>query len=188
MAVDEESGSGHEAGIHAHGIPGVELDEDEAVPGGAIPFGFRSQFAKETLFELEDFDHPVGGDERLGGGGVDVGKEDVLEFVSSGRQDGGALVDFGGIEEVEDGEMLDGENLVHTFNAEAAFAIEEIRDMGLFESGLLGEAKAGQFARFDALPQDFTKIILQDFELHGRSIAPACERTLEWTSHGRHTL
>jgi hypothetical protein len=31
--------------------------------------------------------------------------------------------------------------------------------------------KAGQFAGLDAFPEDFTKIILQDFESHGRSIA-----------------
>jgi hypothetical protein len=32
--------------------------------------------------------------------------------------------------------------------------------------------EAGQFACFDAIPEDLAKIILQDFELHGRSIAP----------------
>ena len=44
--------------------------------------------------------------------------------------------------------------------------------MSLFESGLLGQAKPGEFACFDAVPKNFTKIFLQDFELHGRSIAP----------------
>jgi hypothetical protein len=38
--------------------------------------------------------------------------------------------------------------------------------MRLLESGLLGEAKAGEFAVFDALPEDFAKVILQDLELH----------------------
>ena len=40
--------------------------------------------------------------------------------------------------------------------------------MGLPESGLLGQAEAGQFAGCNAIPQDVTKILLQDFELHGR--------------------
>ena len=63
--------------------------------------------------------------------------------------------------------MLDGEDGVHAFEAEAAFAVEEIGDVGLLESGLLGEPESGEFACFDALPEYFAEIILQDFELHG---------------------
>lgn len=44
--------------------------------------------------------------------------------------------------------------------------------MGLFESSLLSEFEAGQFARFNSVPEDSAEAILQDFELHGRSIAP----------------
>ena len=64
--------------------------------------------------------------------------------------------------------MLDGEDFVHAFEAETAFLVEKIGDVGLFESGLLGQPKAGQFACFDALPKDRPQIILQDFELHRR--------------------
>ena len=61
--------------------------------------------------------------------------------------------------------------LVHAFKAETALTIEEIGDMGLFESSLLGEPESGKFTCFDALPEDFTEVLLQYFELHGRSIA-----------------
>ena len=69
--------------------------------------------------------------------------------------------------------MLDLKDFVHAFKAESAFAVEEVGDVSLLESGLPGEAKPGELARFDTVPQDLTEIILQDFELHGRSIAPA---------------
>ncbi len=38
--------------------------------------------------------------------------------------------------------------------------------MGLLESSLLGQSKAGKLACFDTIPEDLTKIILQDFEPH----------------------
>ena len=38
--------------------------------------------------------------------------------------------------------------------------------MGLLESGLLGETKAGKLSTFDALHNDFTKVLLQGLELH----------------------
>ena len=62
--------------------------------------------------------------------------------------------------------MLDLEDLVHALDAEAAFAVEEIGDVGLFESGLLGEAESGEFTCLNAVPKDFTEIVLQGLELH----------------------
>ena len=76
------------------------------------------------------------------------------------------LVDFGGIEQVEDGAVLDLEDLVHALDAEAALAVEEIGDVGLFESGLLGQSQPRQFTYFDAIPEDFPESVLQDLELH----------------------
>ncbi len=105
-----------------------------------------------------------------------IGEHDVFEFVVAGGQDGGTLVDFGRIEQVEDGKMLYGEDFVHAFEAEATLPVEKVGDVGLFKSGLLGEPESGQFTCFDALPEDLAKIILQDFELHGRSIAPVYSR------------
>ena len=173
MSVEQERGSGHEAGIHACSVFGIHLDEDEALPGGAVAFHFGLQLAQEGFFEFQDFFNVHAGDEGLGGGGRGGGEDDVFEFVAAGGQDGGAFADFGGVEQVEHGKALNGENFIHAFDAETALLVEEVGDMSLLESGLLGQVQAGQFAGFDALPKDFAKIILQDFELHGRSIAPA---------------
>jgi hypothetical protein len=187
MAVDQERGSGHEARIHGHGFlgvgpgtesgiepsvepgvgPSVELDEYETLPAGAIAFGVGFQLVQKAFLELEDFFDVHAGDKRLGSSDESVGEHNVFEFVIARGQDGGALVDFGGIEQVEHGKMLHGKNFVHAFEAEAALAVEEVGDVGLLESGLLGEEQAAEFACFDALPEQLAEIILQDFELHG---------------------
>lgn len=62
--------------------------------------------------------------------------------------------------------MLDGKDFVHAFEAEAALAVKEVGDVGLLESGLLGEAKAGELSAIDALQKDFTEVLLQGLELH----------------------
>ena len=57
-------------------------------------------------------------------------------------------------------------------------AVDEERGSGL-KAGLHGvgftgiEAESGKFTCFDALPEGFTEILLQHFELHGRSQAPS---------------
>ena len=152
MSVDQQSGAGHETWVCGQGIFGVQLDEDKAVPGGAVPLRLGLELAEECFLELEDVGDPIGGNERGSGGGGRIGEQDVFEFVGTGRQDGGALVDFRGIEQVENGEALDGEDLVHAFDTESALAVEEVGDVGLLESGLLGKPKAGQFSTFNAFP------------------------------------
>src|SRR5579864_1831725 len=166
MAVDQKRGSGEQAGRHSLGVAGIELDQNEALPVGTGAFRFRLQFVKEGFLELEDVLDMHAGDEGLGGGGGGIGEDDVFEIVGAGGNHGGALVDLGGIEQVEDGEMLDLENLVHALNAEAALAVEEIGDVGLFESGLLGQAESRKFTCFNAIPKDFSEIVLQGLELH----------------------
>ena len=165
MAVEEQRGPGQETGKHAGGVPGIELDEDEASPVGTIAFGFGLELAEEGLLEFQGLEHAVGSDEGVDGGGG-FGKQDVFELVGAGGDDGGAFVDFGGIEQVEDGEMLNGEDFVHTLEAETALAIEEVGDVGLFESGLLGESESGKFAAIDPFPEDFAEVVLQGLELH----------------------
>lgn len=171
MAVDQERGSGSEAGRHERGLVGVEPDQHEAMPGRAVAFGIGPELVKEGFLELENLLHVHADDEGLGGSGGWIGEDDIFEFVGAGGKDGGAFVDFGRIEEVEDREMLDLKNLIHAFDAEAALAVEEVGDMGLLESGLLGKAEASKFSCFDTVPEDLAEVILQEFELHGRSIA-----------------
>ena len=166
MSVEQQGGPGDEAGRHEGRILGVELNKDEAVPGGTVALGFGLELAEEGLFELEHAEDVVGGDQRSGGGGGGIGDKDVFEFVGAGGQDGGTPVDLGGIEQVKDGKMLNGEDFVHSFEAEAAFAVKEVGDMSLLESSLLSEMESGEFSCCDTFPENFTEIILQNFELH----------------------
>jgi len=166
MSVEQQGGAGGEAGRHGGGVPGIELDQDEAVPGGTVALGIGLELVEKGLLELEGPQNAVGGDQGTGGGSGGVGDEDVLELVGAGRQDGGTLVDGSGIEQIEDGKMLNRKDFVHTFEAEAALAVEEVGDMSLLESGLLRQMESGELPRCDAFQENFTKVILQDFELH----------------------
>ena len=67
--------------------------------------------------------------------------------------------------------MLNRQDFVHALEAETALAIEEIGDVGLFESGLLRQAETGQVTFFDAVPERVTQILLQYSEFHAGSIA-----------------
>ena len=134
MAIEEQRGAGGETRRHVEGLSSVEPYEDKALPGGTVALGLGPQIAKNTLLELENVNDAVGSNPRLDCGGW-IGEQDILELVWAGRQNGGSLVDLGGIEEVEDGEVLDREDFVHAFDAEAALAVEEIGDVGLLESG-----------------------------------------------------
>jgi hypothetical protein len=67
--------------------------------------------------------------------------------------------------------MLNGEDPVHAFEAEAALAIEEVGDVGLLEPGLLGQTEASEIAFVDTLPKSIAEIVLQNSEFHAGSIA-----------------
>src|SRR5579862_9587848 len=131
MAVEQERCSGSEAGGHGQGLFGVQPDEDEALPGGTTAFRLGLELTQKALFELEDLENVHAADQRLASSGRGISENNIFEFVGTGRKNGSALVDFSGIEQVEDGKVLDGEDLVHAFNTETAFAVEEVGDVGL---------------------------------------------------------
>lgn len=86
MAIDEESGAGQKTGVHAHPFASIRFDNHETFPLIAIAFGFSLQFLQEIFLEFQDFFDIHAGNERMGGGDVAVGEEDVLELVVAGRQ------------------------------------------------------------------------------------------------------
>src|SRR5579863_3524412 len=139
MAIDQERCAGSKAGVHSRGFAGVEFDQDEALPSGTVAFRVGANVVKKGLLELEDFFDMHADDQRLGSGCMGIRENDVLELVCAWGKDGGALVDFGGIEQVENREVLDLQDFIHAFKAESTFAIEEVGDMSLFESSLLGQ-------------------------------------------------
>ena len=166
MSVDQERGSGGKAGRHGLCVAGILPDQDKPLPGGTVAFGFGPELVEEGFLEFQDFLHVHTDDAGFSRGGGAIGEDYVFEVVAAGRKDGGALVDLGGIEQVEDGEVLDVEDLVHALDGEAALAVEEVGDVGLFEAGLLGEAVSGKFSCLNSLQKDFSEVILQGLELH----------------------
>ena len=108
----------------------------------------------------------------LRGGDGSVSEQHVLELIIAGRRDGSAAVDLRGIEQVEDGKALGRHNLVHPIETQAAFRVQEIGDMGLLESGLLGQTQTAQFARVNPLPQYLLEIFRKARNFMARSIAP----------------
>jgi len=137
MAVYQERGSGGKARGHGLDVGRIEFDQDEALPSGVVALGVGPELVKEGLLELEKFFHVHASDQGLGGGDGGVGQGYVFEVVGTGRQDGGTFIDLGGVEKIENGEVLNLKNLVHAFEAESALAVEEVGDVRLFESGLL---------------------------------------------------
>lgn len=123
VAVEENASAGQETGIHAHAFAGAGLDEDETLPGGAAAV-HGGLLALEKLFaHFEHGEQVLAGEARLEGGGVGVHQGDVFKFILAGRNDGGITVDFVGIEQIEDGKMLHGEDAVEGAEAQASFRI-----------------------------------------------------------------
>ena len=69
-----------------------------------------------------------------------------------------------------DGDVLGCEDAVEAFEGEGAFAVEEVGDVGLLESCLVGEARAGEGSAFDAAEELDAKEFVQVLEVHGRRV------------------
>ncbi len=59
-----------------------------------------------------------------------------------------------------------GEDAVEAFEGERAFAVEEIRDVGLLEAGLLGEPRTSEGAAFDAAKEFKAKEFVKVLKVH----------------------
>jgi len=170
MTIDQNGGAREEARIHAHAFAGICFDEDKTFPCTAATLGFGAEISQKRFLELQYVFHIHAHDDRFGSCDRAIDQHNGLKFVFTRRNDAGALVDFCGIEEVEDRKVLNFENLVHAFQAEPALAVEKVGDVSLLKSGLLGQAQAGYFAFLDALPQGFAEVFLESFKFHPASI------------------
>src|SRR5579862_2070009 len=126
MAVDQEKGAGSQARVHCKGFAGIELDQHEALPIGAVCMTFRLDAVEKRLPELKNILHVHADNKRLGGGHEGVGEDNIFELVGAGGKDRGTFVDFRRIEEIEDRKVLNLEDFVHAFKAKAAFPVEEV--------------------------------------------------------------
>src|ERR1700722_9208580 len=151
MAIDEKGSAGQKARVHAHAFAAVDSDEHEALPLFAFALDFRFKFLEKAFFEFQDFSYIHARNEGMSGCDGSVGEENVLEIVVAGRNDGGALVDLSGIEQIQNGEMLNRQDSIHAFETKATLAVQEIGDVSLFESGLLSQTAAGQISFIDAI-------------------------------------
>jgi hypothetical protein len=131
VAVEDGDGSGGDEGIHGGGLLGVGADGEEALPVGMAGGGAGTVVVQAGGGDLDGFDDRCGGDAGLvhGGGGGDY-RDDLYGFTGLG---GDGRVGGGEVERqnLVDGEVLRGEDAVETFKGERAFAVEEVRDMGL---------------------------------------------------------
>jgi len=142
VTIDEYGGARQEAGVHAHTFAGVDLQKDKAFPALAGSVDFRAETTQESCLELQYILHVHAHNEGLGSGDVTVDQENILKLIPRGRHNAGAHVDVGRIKEVEDGEMLYFEHLVHTLEAQTPFAIKEIGDVSLLVAGLRSQTEA----------------------------------------------
>lgn len=171
VAIDEERGAGEKTGIHAHAFASVGPDEHKTLPARTITFDVRFQLLKKTFLEFHDVLDVHADEKRMRSGHSSISDKNILKFVIAGRQNRSALVHLRGVKQVQDREMLDGQDAIHAFEAESALAIQKIGDVSLFEAGLLCQAETSEIAFFNPLPKSIAKIFLQNSEFHWGSIA-----------------
>jgi len=172
MAINEDGCTWNSSGEHAVAFACVEANENEPLPLLTRALQFRAKSAEERLLEFENVFHGFVGEKRLLSSNGRIHQYHILEVIFTGRKNAGTLINFRGVEKIEDRKMLDGQHFIHAFEAQAALAIEEVGNMSLLEAGLSGELEAGQIARFNALPQSLAQIFLQRAEFHGHTITP----------------
>jgi hypothetical protein len=151
MAIEDGDGSRGDDGIHRGGLLGVGADGEEALPVSVGGGGAGTVVVEARGGDLDGFDDGCGRDAGLvhGGGGGDDRND--LGGVAGGDGSGGGEVEGKNLLDVE---VLCGEDTVEAFEREGALAVEEVRDMSLLETGLLGETAAGESTVFDT-PKEF---------------------------------
>src|SRR5580704_8991417 len=126
MAVNQHSGAGKKARIHAHALAAIRPDDHKTLPTLAVALHFRAQLAQEAFLELQSVFYLHAHDPRLTRGDGPVYQKDVFELILTGRSDASALVDFARIEQVQNGQPLHVQHLVHALDAQAPLSIEEV--------------------------------------------------------------
>src|SRR5439155_19084160 len=155
---------GKQARIHAHAFARIGSEENETLPAVAVADHLGTEHAQKRLLKLEDLLHIHAHKKWFAGSYTAFHQQDVFEFIVGRRENAGTLVDFVGIDQVENGKMLHVQHFIHAFQAQAALAIEKIGDMRLLEPRLLGKAESGQVTLIDTIPESFAQIFLKGAE------------------------
>jgi len=102
MTVNQNGRPWEKAGVHAHSVVGRDSDGYKTFPSASLTVQLRSQLAKEASLEFLDLLHVHAHYQRLGGGDGAFDHKNVFESILARWGDAGALVDFGGVEQIED--------------------------------------------------------------------------------------
>jgi hypothetical protein len=113
--------------------------------------------------DVDGFDDRGGGEAGLvhGGGGGDDGND--FDGVAGLGGGGGSEVKR---EDLVDGDFLRFEDAVEAFEGEGTLLVEEVGDVRLLKSCLLGETSAGERTTFDAAEEFEAKEFVQVLEVH----------------------
>ena len=160
----------NDAGLHGQSVGGIHFEQDKANPVLTRAGHIGAEAAKEALPDLPNLLHRGASDDGLVDGGRRLDPQNAGVSAFRGQGDGGAAIDFGRIDKVEDVQFKDLENAVHGLDAESAAAVEEVGDVGLAKAGFFGQSNAGQPARANSAGNNRAENVLQRYEVHGNSI------------------
>lgn len=160
MAVDEDGGARKKTRLHTAANSRISTNQDKTVTRLAMADRIGAQPAQESASEFVNFLHLTTGDDWGRRGRFWFHQENILKIcLGSGRYTG-AAVDVVNFEKVHDGKPLDFEDTIHSGQAEAAPAVQEIGNMRLLEAGFLGQAQPGQIALVNMIQQVSAKLFL----------------------------
>lgn len=168
VAVDDQQCVGLDDGPHGLGFVGGRADGDEAEPFAAAGGAARAKVFDHGGGHFELVEDGAGCDLVVvdGGGLGDEGNGDPGGFVFEvGLLKVEGCLSFGG-DEIADGDGHGIEDAIDGAEAEHAFLVEEVGDVGLAVSGLAREQGPGEGAALDAA-QDFdAKFFMQLCKVH----------------------
>lgn len=175
VAVEDGDGAGGDEWVHGRGLMCVGADGEEALPVGVFGGGAGAIVMQARGGDLNGFDDGGRGDAGFvhGGRGRDDGDDlDGAAGVGWSGRRWGESVDVKG-QKLVDGKVLRGEDAVEAFERKGPFFIEEVGDVGLLKSGLLGESAAGEDAAFDAALKFDAEKFVQVLKVHERGLSMA---------------
>jgi hypothetical protein len=173
VTVEDCDGSGGDEWVHRGGLLGVGADGKEALPVSMPGGGAGAIVVEARGGDLDGFDDGGGGDAGFvhGRGGGDDGDDlDRIAGVNRGRSVGGGDVER---KYLVDGEVLRGEDAVEAFEGECALTVEEVGDVGLLKTSLLGEAGTGKGASIDAAKKFQAKEFVEVLKVHDLGVSMA---------------
>src|SRR5260370_33417655 len=131
MTVNEYSRARQSTWIHAHTVTRVHLYQNKASPMGSVTVQVRTQLLEVRFLDLQDVFDVLAEDLRLTSGNVCFDQQHAFELVIAWWHNRSSLVDVSRVNQVEHRKPLRHQHAVHRVEAEAALAVQEVRDVRL---------------------------------------------------------